>query len=96
MAVTSYMSTFQQMDWINVVMLPMFLFSATFFPLTVYPEPLQWFIQALPLWHGVELVRGLTTGELTSATVGHVAYFLAMAGLGVVVTTRRLRAMFLD
>ena len=37
MAVTSYMKTFQQMDWINFVMLPMFLFSATFYPITVYP-----------------------------------------------------------
>ena len=64
MAVTSYLKTFQQMDWINFVMLPMFLFSATFYPLSVYPEPIQWLIQALPLWHGVELVRGLTTGAV--------------------------------
>jgi lipooligosaccharide transport system permease protein len=96
MAVTSYMSTFQQMDWINFVMLPMFLFSATFFPLTVYPEPIQWFIQALPLWHGVEMVRGLTTGEIGGAMVVHVAYFVAMIAFGVLFTTRRLRALFLD
>ena len=38
MAITSYMKTFQQMDWINFVMLPMFLFSATFYPITVYPR----------------------------------------------------------
>ena len=36
MAITSYMKTFQQMDWINFVLLPMFLFSATFYPITVY------------------------------------------------------------
>lgn len=96
MAITSYMSTFQQMDWINFVLLPMFLFSATFFPLTVYPEPLQWLIQALPLWHGVELIRGLTTGELGSGTAVHVGYYVAMIAVGVVVTTRRLRALFLD
>jgi lipooligosaccharide transport system permease protein len=96
MAVTSYMSTFQQMDWINFVMLPMFLFSATFFPLTVYPEPIQWFIRALPLWHGVEMVRGLTTGDVGSGMLVHVAYYVAMIAVGVVVTTRRLRALFLD
>ncbi|WP_448061359.1 ABC transporter permease [Cellulomonas hominis] len=96
MAVTSYMSTFQQMDWISFVMLPMFLFSATFFPLTVYPEPIQWLIQALPLWHGVELVRGLTTGELGAGMLVHVAYYVAMIALGIVATTRRLRALFLD
>ncbi len=96
MAITSYMKTFQQMDWINFVMLPMFLFSATFYPLSVYPQPIQWLIQALPLWHGVELVRGLTTGELSGAMLGHVAYYVAMIAVGVVVTTRRLRALFLD
>ncbi|MCV2393549.1 ABC transporter permease [Actinotalea sp. M2MS4P-6] len=96
MAITSYMSTFQQMDWINIVMLPMFLFSATFYPLTVYPVPLQWLIQAMPLWHAVELVRNLTIGALDSGTALHVGYFVAMAGLGVILTTRRLRALFLD
>jgi lipooligosaccharide transport system permease protein len=95
MAITSYMRTFQQMDWINFVMLPMFLFSATFYPLTVYPEPVQWLIKALPLWHGVELIRGLTTGALTGALWGHVAYYVVMIGLGVSFTTRRLRALFL-
>lgn len=96
MAITSYMSTFQQMDWISFVMLPMFLFSATFYPLTVYPEPVQWLIQAMPLWHGVELIRSLTTGEAGLAALGHVAYYLAMIAFGVTFTTRRLRALFLD
>jgi lipooligosaccharide transport system permease protein len=96
MAVTSFMKTFQQMDWIAFVMLPMFLFSATFYPLSVYPPVLQWIIQALPLWHGVELVRGLTTGALSLAMLGHVLYYLVMIAVGMVFTTRRLRALFLD
>lgn len=96
MAITSYLNSFQQMDWINFVLLPMFLFSATFYPLTVYPEPIQWMIQALPLWHGVELVRGLTTGVVGPALLVHVAYYLVMIVAGMVFTTRRLRALFLD
>jgi lipooligosaccharide transport system permease protein len=96
MAVTSYMKTFQQMDWITFVMLPMFLFSATFYPITVYPEPIQWVVQALPLWHGVELVRGLTTGALSAAMLGHVLYYVIMIAVGLVLTTKRLRALFLD
>jgi lipooligosaccharide transport system permease protein len=96
MAVTSYMKTFQQMDWVNFVLLPMFLFSATFYPLSVYPEPIQWIVQALPLWHGVELVRGLTTGALSVAMLGHVLYYVVMIAVGLVFTTKRLRALFLD
>lgn len=96
MAVTSYLTTFQQMDWINFVMLPMFLFSATFYPLSVYPEPIQWVVQALPLWHGVELIRGLTTGALSMALVGHVLYYVVMIAIGLVFTTSRLKKLFLD
>jgi lipooligosaccharide transport system permease protein len=96
MGITSYMKTFQQMDWINFTLLPMFLFSATFYPLTVYPQPIQWIVQALPLWHGVELVRGLTTGALNPAMLVHVLYFVVMIAIGLVFTTRRLRALFLD
>ena len=96
MAITSYMKTFQQMDWIAFVMLPMFLFSATFYPITVYPEPIQWFVQALPLWHGVELVRGLTTGALSVAMLGHVLYYVVMITIGMIFTTKRLKVLFLD
>ena len=96
MAITSYMKTFQQMDWINFIILPMFLFSATFYPLSVYPQAIQWIIQAFPLWHGVELVRGLTTGALNWAMLGHVAYFVVMIAVGLSFTTRRLRALFLN
>lgn len=96
MAVTSYLKTFQQMDWINFILLPMFLFSATFFPLSVYPTPVQWIIEALPLWHGVELVRGLTTGIIGPVLLVHVLYYLVMIAVGLVFTTRRLRSLFLD
>jgi lipooligosaccharide transport system permease protein len=96
MGITSYLKSFQQMEWIQFVMLPMFLFSATFYPLSVYPEPIQWVVQALPLWHGVELVRGLTTGALGAGMLLHVLYFAVMIAIGLVFTTRRLRALFLD
>lgn len=95
MAVTSYMTTFQQMDWIMVVLMPMFLFSATFFPLSVYPEAVQWLIQALPLWHGVELMRQLSVGVFTPFTAVHVLYFVVMIVLGLLFTSHRLRALFL-
>jgi lipooligosaccharide transport system permease protein len=96
MAITSYMKTFQQMDWIAFIMLPMFMFSATFFPISVYSEPIQLMIQALPLWHGVELVRGLTTGVLGVDMLWHVLYYVVMIVVGMIFTTLRLRKLFLD
>jgi len=96
MAFTSYMKTFQQMDWLPMVMLPMFLFSATFYPITVYPEGIQIMIQSFPLWHGVELIRMLTTGVVTPAIGVHIAYYVVMLAVGVVVVSRRLRKLFLN
>ena len=95
MAITSYLKTFQQIEWVSFIMLPMFLFSATFYPITVYPEGIQWVIQALPLWHGVELIRGVTTGALSPMLWVHLGYFGVMIAVGIVVATRRLRALFL-
>lgn len=95
MAITSFMKTFQQMDWINFIMLPMFLFSATFYPLSVYPQPIQWLIQAMPLWHGVALLRELSVGLFGWGMLVHLGYYLVMIVLGLVLTTARLRKLFL-
>jgi len=95
MGITSFMKTFQQMDWVNFIMLPMFLFSATFYPLSVYPQYIQWLIQAMPLWHGVELLRQISAASFTPATAIHVGYYLVMIVLGLMLTTGRLRSLFL-
>ncbi len=95
MGVTSYLTNYQQMQWIVGLTLPMFLFSGTFFPLTIYPEPVQWLIQALPLWQAIELIRGLTLGVMNLAMLGHVLYFVVMIIGGLYFTTRRLTALFL-
>lgn len=95
MAVTSYMKTFQQLDFVYFVMMPMFLLSATFFPIEVYPEWVQWVIMAMPLWHGVDMIRQLTTGLIDASLLVHVAYYLVMILIGLWFTTRRLRALFL-
>ncbi|WP_308493183.1 ABC transporter permease [Microbacterium terrisoli] len=96
MAVTSYMKTFQHMDWLNIVLLPMFLFSATLYPISIYPQWIQSVIMAFPLWHGVELIRALTTGAYSTAMIWHVLYYVVMIAVGLVFTTKRLRALFLD
>jgi lipooligosaccharide transport system permease protein len=83
------------MDWINFIMLPMFLFSATFYPLSVYLQHIQWLIQAMPLWHGVELLRQISVGVFTPATAIHIGYYVLMTALGMLLTTVRLRKLFL-
>lgn len=95
MGVTSYMKNFQQMNWVNFFLLPMFLFSGTFFPLTVYPDWLQLIIKVLPLWQAVEMIRALTLGNLSWALLGHAAYFLVLVALGMTFTTKRLTALFM-
>jgi len=95
MGVTCLMRTMQQLDLINVVLLPMFLLSATFYPITVYPEPLQWAVKVLPLWHGVELVRELTLGTAGWGTLVHVGYYVLLVAVGMTLTTRVLGKRFL-
>ena len=95
MAVTSFMKGFQQLDLVPFVLLPMFLFSATLYPIAVYPGWIQTIIMALPLWHGVELMRQLSVGYFNSMTLVHAGYFVAMSIVGIVVATLRLRKLFL-
>ncbi len=95
MALTSYMKSFQQLNIINIVLLPMFLFSGAFYPLSVFPQWLQYAANLLPLSHAVELVRGLTLGQINWTLSGHVLYFLVMIAVGLFFTTKRLTALFM-
>lgn len=94
MGLTSYLSNFHQMNWMNFFMLPMFLFSGTFYPITVFPAWLQVIIQALPLNQAVELERSLMLGNLSWDTLAHAFYFVVMIILGLIFTTKRLAALF--
>jgi lipooligosaccharide transport system permease protein len=95
MAITSYLKSFQQMNWVTFFLLPMFLFSGTFFPVSVYPQWIQTIVQALPLWQGVELVRSLMLGNISASLWSHVLYFVVMIVLGLWFTTVRLKALFM-
>jgi lipooligosaccharide transport system permease protein len=95
MSLTSLMSSFQQLNWLQFVLLPLFLFSGTFFPITAYPEWLQVLVTMTPLWQAVALTRNLAFGVIDLSTLGHVLYFAAIAIVGLYATTRRLDALFL-
>jgi lipooligosaccharide transport system permease protein len=95
MAVTTYMKSFEQMNLINIVLLPMFLFSGSFYPLSIYPEWLQMIVKALPLWHGVALIRAVSLGIFSAALIPHILYFVVMIALGLYFSTRRLTLLFM-
>ena len=78
MALTTFMRSWQDFEFITLATMPMFLFSATFFPLTAYPAWLRWVVEATPLYRGVVLCRELTTGHVTSASLVSVVYLVVM------------------
>jgi len=95
MACATFLRTPSQFDFINLAVMPLFLFSTTFYPLAVYPEALRVVVQCTPLYHGVELMRGFSTGVLDPTMFGHTAYLVAMAAIGLWATSRRLGALLL-
>jgi lipooligosaccharide transport system permease protein len=95
MAATTFMRSWQDMDLIGLVTLPLFLFSGTFYPLSVYPKAFQVFTRFSPLYHGVEIIRALTLGAFDWSLAGHVAFLLAMGGIGVTIASRRLGRLLL-
>ncbi len=95
MAATTYMRSWQDFDKVSLALIPLFLFSATFYPLSVYPSWLQAVIRCTPLYQGVALLRGLDLGILSWSLVGHVVYLLTAGAIGLVVATRRMATLLL-
>lgn len=95
MALTTYMTSWQDFDKVTLVQLPLFLFSATFFPLSAYDGWLQWVVECTPLYRGVVLCRELTTGAVSLDSVVSVVYLLVMGLVGLAVVRRRLDALLL-
>jgi lipooligosaccharide transport system permease protein len=94
-AATTYMKSWQDFEYVTLVTLPMFLFSATFYPLSTYPESLQWVVQLSPLYHAAALLRELTTGTVSAGSLLHVTVLAVLGVVGVLVTGRRLEKLLL-
>jgi lipooligosaccharide transport system permease protein len=95
MAATSFMRTWQDFDLIQLVILPMFLFSGTFFPIDGLPEGIRLLVQLTPLYQGVDLLRMLSVGVVGPEALMHVAYLVVMGLLGLAVVSRRLDKLLL-
>lgn len=96
MATTTFMRSWQDFDMVTLVTLPLFLFSATFYPVTQYPGWLQVVTTLSPLYHGVELIRGLTLGAIDWSLAGHVAFLAIMGLAGLTIASRRIAALLLE
>ncbi len=95
MAGTTYARGWPDLDYVQLVVLPLFLFSATFYPLSTYPLGLQWVVQATPLYHGVAMVRSLITGQIGLGLVWHIGYLGVLGSIGLAIVSRRLhRTMY--
>ena len=95
MALTTYMRTWQDFEFVQISIIPMFLFSATFYPVETYPDAVQWLVEVTPLYQGVALLRGLTTGSVGWEMLWHVAYLATMGTAGMYVASRRLGRLLL-
>lgn len=95
MAATTFMRSWQDFDYVQLAIMPMFLFSATFYPLTTYPQALQWVVQATPLYHGVALVRELMLGQVGIGILWHLAYLAVMGLIGMAFAARRIEKLLL-
>jgi lipooligosaccharide transport system permease protein len=89
-AAITFFRTWQDFELLGLVQLPMFLFSATFFPITTYPSALQWIVRFSPLYHAIELLRALTLGSIGWTQLLDAGYLFGLGVIGVYVAQRRL------
>ncbi|CAN5675308.1 MAG: ABC transporter permease [Acidimicrobiia bacterium] len=94
MAATTYMRSWADFEYVPTAVLPLFLFSATFYPLSSYGD-WGWVVQLSPLYHGVALVRAANFGELSWSMLGHAAVLAAIGCVGVSIAARRIRTLLL-
>ena len=95
LAVTTYLRDFSDFQLIQLVMLPMYLFATTFYPLTTYPAPLRPLIEVLPLYQSIQLVREPALGAFTLSSLVPVVYLIAFGTIALGIATRRMARMLL-
>ncbi|MGH3745553.1 MAG: ABC transporter permease [Mycobacteriales bacterium] len=95
MALTTFMRSWTDFEYVTIAQLPLFLFSATFYPLSVYPGALQAAVRISPLYQGVAVLRSLVTGDVSWSIFAHLSYLAVMAAVGLVVAGRRLDRLLL-
>ncbi len=86
---TTYMRGWADLEIVTTATMPLFLFSATFFPISSYGS-WAWVVQFSPLYHGVALVRAANAGVWTTSVLGHIAVLVALSAVALVIAARRI------
>jgi lipooligosaccharide transport system permease protein len=92
---TTYMKSWQDFDYVILASMPLFLFSATFYPLSVYPRAVQVVIEWTPLYQGVVLLRDLTSGVVGPGLLWRAAYLAVLGVAGLYASGRRIGKLLL-
>jgi len=90
LAATTWMRSFVDFDKVNMAMIPLFLFSAVFFPLSQYSTVVQWIIRFTPLYQGVVIERSVVIGDLHWTLLLNALYLAVMGFVGLRIAGRRL------
>ena len=82
--------------YMTIVITPMMMISGVFFPAERLPAPFLAVAQALPLYHGVELVRPLIAGRLPEGAAVHLLVLIGYAAAGYLLAIRFARRRFAE
>lgn len=87
---TTFMRNWHDFDYLGLMLQFLFMCSATFFPIDVFPGWAQAVVRATPLYHGVAVCRELALGSISTSTVAHIAYMVGVTVLFGWLANRRL------
>ena len=93
MACCTFLRSWQDFDLVMLALLPMFLFSGTFFPISYYPTWLEYVVRATPLYQGVAMARACSFGIFDWSFLGHFVYLAVMSVVGILATSRRFKKL---
>ncbi|MEJ7722607.1 MAG: ABC transporter permease [Ilumatobacteraceae bacterium] len=94
MTATTFIRSWADFEYVPSVQIPLFLFSATFYPLSSYGD-WGWVVQLSPLYHGVAIVRALNVGDVGPMMLVHAGVLFVIGVAGVAVASRRIRTLLL-
>jgi len=96
MVAATFMRDWPDFQALQLVLLPMFLFATTFYPLSVYPGPLQALVRCLPLYHGINLLREPALGQVGMGLIAPALYLLLVGAGGLWLAVWRIERVLED